>query len=358
MPKMSGFETCMKIREEYPLSNVPVILLTAKDRISDLTEGFNAGANDYLVKPFSKKELLTRIKTHLSLSLINKAYSRFVPNEFLKLLNKESIIDIKLGDQKQYDMTVMFSDIRDFTRLSEQMSPRENFDFLNGYLEEIGPIIRSNHGFIDKYIGDAIMALFPGGPDDALKAAVNIKQYLAKYNQKRIGLGFPAIDIGFGIHTGSMILGTIGEMERMESTVISDAVNLGSRLEGLTKHYGVSILLSQPTIEKLTSLQDYHYRRIDKVRVKGKEQFITVVEIFDGDISAVFQLKKEMNPVFESALQKYDEKNFQEARKLFQDVLNRFPADIPSKMYHERCIKYESQDLPPDEELVEVMTEK
>ncbi len=358
MPKMSGFETCMKIREDYPLSNVPVILLTAKDRISDLTEGFNAGANDYLVKPFSKKELLTRIKTHLSLSLINKAYSRFVPNEFLKLLNKESIIDIKLGDQKQYDMTVMFSDIRDFTRLSEQMSPRENFDFLNGYLEEIGPIIRSNHGFIDKYIGDAIMALFPGGPDDALKAAVNIKYYLAKYNQKRIGLGFPAIDIGFGIHTGSMILGTIGEMERMESTVISDAVNLGSRLEGLTKYYGVSILLSQPTIEKLTSLQDYHYRRIDKVRVKGKEQFITVVEIFDGDVSAVFDLKKEMNPVFENALQKYEEKNFQEARKLFQDVLNRFPDDTPSKMYHERCSKYESQDLPPGDELVEVMTEK
>lgn len=358
MPKMSGFDTCRKIREDYPLSNVPVILLTAKDRISDLTEGFSAGANDYLIKPFSKKELLTRIKTHLSLSLINKAYSRFVPNEFLKLLNKESIIEIELGDQIQYEMTVMFSDIRDFTKLSEQMSPKENFEFLNGYLEKIGPIIRSNNGFIDKYIGDAIMALFPGGPDDALNAAVKIKSYLLEYNANRMQIGFPEINIGFGIHTGSMILGTIGEMERMESTVISDAVNLGSRLEGLTKHYGVSILLSQPTVDKLTSLQKYHYRVLDKVRVKGKENFVIVVEIFDGDPPAIFDLKNSINHNFIKAIEKYNQRNFAEAKKLFQEILKIYPEDVPSLMYAERCLKFENSGFSPDEEFGEVMNKK
>ncbi len=358
MPRMSGFDVCRKIREIYPASNVPIILLTAKDRISDLTEGFSAGANDYLVKPFSKRELLTRIKTHLSLSLINRAYSRFVPNEFLKLLNKESVIDIKLGDQVQYDMTVMFSDIRDFTTMSEKFSPKENFEFLNGYLEKIGPIIRSNNGFIDKYIGDAIMALFPYGPNDAVKAAVEIASHLSAYNEKRTLLGLAAIKTGTGIHTGPMILGTIGEMERMESTVISDAVNLAARLEGLTKYYGVSLLLTQSTYEKLNPSHNYHHRKLDKVKVKGKEQFVTIVEIFDVDPTNIIQLKESNAGDFEQALKKYDEKKFGEAKSIFQSILNNFPDDITSKMYLERCIKYETAGVSLDDEMIEVMTKK
>ncbi|MBN8833291.1 MAG: hypothetical protein ABS68_01825 [Niastella sp. SCN 39-18] len=358
MPMMSGFDVCRKIREIYPASNMPIILLTAKDRISDLTEGFAAGANDYLVKPFSKKELLTRIKTHLSLSHINRAYSRFVPNEFLKLLKKENIIDIKLGDQIQYDMTVMFSDIRDFTSMSEKMSPKENFEFLNGYLEHIGPIIRSNNGFIDKYIGDAIMALFPNGPDDAVKAAVEIGLQLAAYNENRTQLGLPIIKTGTGIHTGPMILGTIGERERMESTVISDAVNLAARLEGLTKYYGVSLLLTQSTFEKLTSPHDYHHRKLDKVKVKGKEDFVTIIEIFDIDPMNIIHLKESNTVAFTEALGKYHDKKFVEAQSMFQSILNNFPADITAKLYLERCIKYEKNGIPPDDEMIEVMTKK
>lgn len=358
MPKMSGFDVCRKIREEHSAANLPIILLTAKDRISDLTEGFSAGANDYLIKPFSKRELLSRINTHLKLSLINKAYSRFVPNEFLKLLKKESIIDIKLGDQTQYEMTVLFSDIRDFTSLSEQMSPKENFEFLNGYLEHLGPMIRGNNGFIDKYIGDAIMALFPGGPEDALNAAVQIKTYLAGYNAKRAQEGHPEIKIGIGIHSGSMMLGTIGETERMESTVISDAVNLASRLENLTKHYGLSLLISQATLEKLANPQNFNHRKIDKVRVKGKKNFVTVVEIYDGDPSVTFQLKDSTAATFEAAFTKFHERKFEEARNLFQSVLNSFPDDITTKMYVERCMRYETTGAPPDEDIVEVITKK
>lgn len=342
MPKMSGFEVCRKIRDEYPLSNMPVILLTAKDRISDLTEGFNSGANDYLVKPFSKRELLTRIKTHLSLSLINKAYSRFVPNEFLNLLNRDSIIDIKLGDQQQYEMTVLFSDIRDFTSLSEKMSPKENFDFLNGYLEQIGPIIRSHNGFIDKYIGDAIMALFPSGPDDAIKAAISICQYLEAYNKNRIIDAKPPINIGFGIHTGSMILGTIGELERMESTVISDAVNLGSRLEGLTKIYGVSILASEYSIQKLNHAESFHYRIIDRVRVKGKEQVVSIAEIFDGDSQETLELKQKSKLFFEKGVSAYELNDYKQARYLFEQVCQIYPEDGPTLFYLEKLKKYEA----------------
>lgn len=358
MPRMSGFDTCRKIREQHSAGNLPIILLTAKDRISDLTEGFAAGANDYLIKPFSEKELLSRIKTHLSLSLINKAYSRFVPNEFIKLLKKESIIDIKLGDQIQYKMTVLFADIRDFTSLSEQMSPKENFEFLNAYLEQIGPIIRSQNGFIDKYIGDAIMALFPNGPQDAVQAAILMQQYLAAYNKKRAQEGFPQIRIGIGIHTGSTILGTIGEEERMESTVISDAVNLASRLEGLTKYYGVSLLLSQSTFEMLPPEPSYHHRKLDNVQVKGKKNSITVLEIYEGEPDEQFRLKKESSALFESGLQLFEERKFEEARRLFLQVLAVFPDDTPSRMYAERCERYSVSGLPSDGDLVEVMTKK
>lgn len=342
MPRMSGFDTCKKIRDDYPLSNMPVILLTAKDRIADLTEGFNAGANDYLVKPFSKRELLTRIKTHLSLSLINKAYSRFVPNEFLKLLNRESIIDIKLGDQKQYEMTVLFSDIRDFTSLSEKMSPKENFDFINGYLEQIGPILRKHNGFIDKYIGDAIMALFPNGPEDAIQSAIAIRKYLENYNSNRISNQLPPINIGFGIHTGSMILGTIGELERMESTVISDAVNLGSRLEGLTKIYGVTILVSDYSMQKLIQPKQYHYRKIDQVKVKGKVQIVSITEIFDGDSPEILALKQKSKELFEQAVIAFELNDFNEAKRLFEQVYNIYPEDGPTLFYIEKLKKYEA----------------
>jgi class 3 adenylate cyclase len=112
-----------------------------------------------------KNELLARIKTHIELSKINVAYGRFVPHEFLRFLGHKSIVDVHLGDQVQKEMSILFADIRNFTTLSEGMSPKENFDFLNSYLKRVGPVIRNHNGFIDKYIGDAVMALFP----DALK---------------------------------------------------------------------------------------------------------------------------------------------------------------------------------------------
>ncbi len=192
MPRMSGYEVCKKIRESYPAHELPVIMLTAKNQVSDLVVGFAAGANDYLTKPFAKNELLARVNTHLRLAKINNAYSRFVPQQFLNFLDRDSIIDVKLGDQIQKEMTVLFSDIRSFTTLSEQMTPQENFNFLNDYLRQVSPVIREHHGFIDKYIGDAIMALFAQQPNDAIQAAIAMQHKVAAYNVQRQESGQPA----------------------------------------------------------------------------------------------------------------------------------------------------------------------
>src|ERR687886_1812196 len=177
-----------------------------------------------------KKAEAERIRFTNELFQLNKAYARFVPNQFLQFLEKSSIIDVELGDQVQLEMSVLFSDIRDFTTLSETMTPEDNFKFINSYLSRMEPVINENHGFIDKYIGDAIMALFSGEADHAVKAGIAMMHRLVEYNQYCARAGCAQIQIGIGINTGSLMLGTVGGPNRMDGTVISDAVNLASRV--------------------------------------------------------------------------------------------------------------------------------
>jgi two-component system sensor histidine kinase ChiS len=337
MPKMTGYELCQKIREKFPANELPVVLLTARNQVSDLVEGFGAGANDYLTKPVSKNELLARIKTHIRLSKINAAYGRFVPHEFLQFLERESIVDVQLGDQVQKEMSVLFADIRSFTTLSERMSPKENFDFLNDYLSRVGPVIRTHNGFIDKYIGDAVMALFPQTADDAVQAAIDMQKQVSLYNLYRQEKGELPIAIGIGIHTGSLMLGTVGESQRMEGTVIADAVNLASRLESLTKLYGVDILISEPTLGLLDRLQDYSYRFLGRFKVKGKSQPVAVFEVFDGESQQTIALKKQTREEFERAVALFVEEKFPQAQQVFQQVLQTNRQDRVTELFIERC---------------------
>jgi predicted ATPase/class 3 adenylate cyclase/GAF domain-containing protein len=229
-------------------------------------------------------KLYTEVRQNESRLLqLNQAFERFVPSEFLQFLNKQSIVDVQLGDQVEQEMSVLFSDIRDFTTLSEQMNPEDNFRFINSYLSRISPVIREHQGFIDKYIGDAIMALFRGGADNAVKAGIAMLNKLVEYNQHRTNSGYKPIQIGIGINTGLLMLGTVGEPNRMDGTVISDAVNLASRTEGLTKNYGVSLLITHETFKRLRNPRDYAIRRIDEVKVKGKSEYVTIYEVFDAD---------------------------------------------------------------------------
>ncbi|HBL58135.1 MAG TPA: histidine kinase [Cyanobacteria bacterium UBA8803] len=337
MPKMTGYELCQKIREQFLPNELPVVLLTAKNQVSDLVEGFAAGANDYLTKPVLKNELLARIKTHLRLAKINAAYGRFVPHEFLQFLERESIIDVQLGDQVQREMTVLFSDIRSFTSLSERMSPKENFDFINTYLSQVSPVIRHYHGFIDKYIGDAVMALFPQTADNALQAAIEMQKQVSLYNQQRQEWGEKPIAIGIGLHTGNLMLGTVGEPQRMETTVISDAVNLASRLEGLTKVYGVDILISEQTLSRLDNSAKYAYRYLDRVTVKGKSKPVAVFEVYDSNPTHLIALKGQTHSEFEEGVALYVEQQFAAAQRLFEQVLQQNEQDRVVELYIERC---------------------
>jgi two-component system sensor histidine kinase ChiS len=341
MPQMTGYEVCQKLRAKFPANELPVLMLTAKQQITDVVEGLHVGANDYLTKPISKSELLARIKTHLHLSNLNAAYSRFVPHKFLQLLNKESILDVQLGDRLQQQMSVMFADIRNFTSLSESMSPAENFQFINFYLSAMEPVILEHCGFIDKYIGDGIMALFACGVNDAVNAAIAMLQSLNARNQERFQDGKDPIRIGIGINTGILTLGTVGGKKRMDTTVIGDAVNLASRLETLTKEYGVSLLISHHTLSLLEFPQEYFVRFVDKVQVKGKSQAVGVFEVFDGDPPDVRNAKLATWARFEKALQLYYRRNYLAASQLLQDCLQENPSDRVVQVYLQRINQYQ-----------------
>lgn len=358
MPRMTGYEVCREVRKKYSPLELPILMLTAKNQTADLVEAFNLEANDYVTKPFIKKELLARINTQIRLAKLNAAYGRFVPHDFLNLLDKPSIIEVRLGESQERDMTVLFSDIRSFTELSEQMTPSENFDFINSYLGRVSPAIRKNSGFIDKYIGDAVMALFPTCPDDAVRAAIDMQREVNLYNLQRQKSGLNPITIGIGLHSGNLMLGTIGERERMESTVIADAVNLASRLEGLTKVYGSGILVSEAIIDRLTEPAKYKFRFVDRVAVKGKTVPVSVFEIYDTEPEESVKLKQQTLEIFQEGLNFYYAQKFVSAQKVFQNILQINPEDKVAMLYFKRARKYRMYGVPEGWSGVEALTEK
>jgi two-component system sensor histidine kinase ChiS len=358
MPQMTGYEVCREVRKKYSPLEMPILMLTAKNQTTDLVEAFNLEANDYVTKPFIKKELLARINTQIRLAKLSAAYGRFVPHDFISLLEKPSIIDVKLGENQERDMTVLFADIRSFTALSENMTPPENFAFINTYLGKVSPAIRRNNGFIDKYIGDAVMALFPRSSSDGVRAAIDMQKEVNIYNQQREKNGLFPIAIGIGLHAGNLMLGTIGERERMESTVIADAVNLASRLEGLTKVYGAGIIVSGAIIDRLDDPKKYNYRFVDRVTVKGKRNAVSVFEVYDTETEQSIVLKQQTAEVFQEALNFYYQQKFVAAQKIFQNILQINPDDRVAMLYFKRSRKYRMYGAPDGWSGVETSTEK
>ena len=336
MPIMTGYEVCAKIREKYPAESLPILMLTAKNQVSDLVMGFQFGANDYLTKPFAKDELLTRIKNHIQLSKITNSYRRFVPHEYVELLSKESIIHVKLGDRVSKKMAIFFSDIRSFTTISKDMTPQETFAFINGYLQQVCPEIRDRNGLIIKFIGDGIMAVFPGGVDDALQAALAQLKKLQEYNQILLSKGWRPVKIGIGIHWGHMMVGIVGEEGRMSADAFSNNVNLTARLEGLTKFYGVSVLISESAFNCLKNPQKYQIRFLDRASVQGIDEPINVYEVLDGEVDAVRELKLKTKVDFVLGLEYYRLGQLVSAKNYFEKVLAVNSLDKTAQLYLER----------------------
>ena len=316
-------------------------IVRTNDEIGELTAGYN--------------QMSSELNNYISrISRMNEAYFRFVPREFLDELGKKDITQIELGDQVQREMTILFTDIRGFTELSEDMSPKDTFDFINQYLGIMEPIITNNNGFIDKYIGDSIMALFSKDADDALIATLEMRRVLIDFNELREGEGKAPIEFGTGIHTGNLMLGIVGGFGRMDGTVVSDAVNLASRLEGITKYYGAAAIISEDTLIKLKNPTMFNYRLLDIAKVKGKKKAVYIFELIDAEKEPDRSKKIETKPYFVKAVEYYKQQKFEDALSLFEEVVRIHPKDKAAHLYIKRCQNIIKDGTPEDWNNIEI----
>lgn len=271
---------------------------------------------------------------------------KFVPNEFILSLGKTAITDVKLGDLVEKNVTVLFTDIRDFTTLSEMMTPEENFRFVSSFNERLGPIIRRHHGFINQYLGDSIMAIFPGEPADALNAAIEMQQAIHALNAERMPIGLPEIRAGIGMHTGPLIMGITGDEHRLDAATISDTVNTAARIEGLTKYYHSPLLLSSNTLHLIPLPNHYHFRRLGKVLLKGKNNHLQIVECLNGDEEGIRNRRTQTIELFDEAVNFYQQQHFDAAIVLFRQVMAMDPDDLTALLFIEKATQYLYHGVP------------
>lgn len=365
MPGLNGFAVCGEIRKLANYRYTPIMMVTGLEDYASIEKAFLAGATDFTTKPINavlighRVRYMIRTSTYfndlqtaegkmrdLNAQLENKileiqqtvkSQERFVPQDFLKLLNKASITHVNLGEHVEKSMSVLFLDIRSFTQISDHAKAMEIFEFLNTLIRHINPAIIHHRGFIDKYIGDAIMALFAGEADDAILAAIDMLKLLKEYNEERSQEQKAPVRIGIGINTGLLVLGTVGYEERMDCTVISDTVNVASRIESQTKVLGVDILITEDTFQELKHKELFNYRSLGRVSVKGKTEPIPVYEIFNHNSEQEIQAKIEYQAIFSEALAYYHDKRYLEASSLFRQIISKNPHDLPAEFFLQNC---------------------
>jgi len=261
---------------------------------------------------------------------------KFVPYEFLASLGHTVITDIRLGDQVEKIVTVLFSDIRDYTSFSEQMTPEENFRFVSSFNERMGPIIRKNKGFVNQYLGDSIMAIFPGNATDALNAAIGMRLTLEELNEERRLIDQPPIQIGLGMHTGPLIMGIIGDNHRMDAATISDTVNTASRIESLTKYYKADIIISDASLQQISEPGLFKLRHLGLVQLKGKQEAIRIHECFSGNTKEEIEYKQSTLHLFDQGMDYYINRSFDKARDAFQEVVGVCPSDRTAVFFYNK----------------------
>ncbi|MEI7456737.1 MAG: adenylate/guanylate cyclase domain-containing protein [Nitrosomonadales bacterium] len=283
--------------------------------------------------------------TRARLKLLERSLLHFVPRDIIAFLGKTSLIDVELGDQIEKNMSVVFTDIRDFTSLSESMTPQQTFSMINSYLSVMNPVVSAHHGIIDKYMGDAIMALFPTAADDALASGLSMLARLDEYNAGRERAAYAPIRIGIGINTGVLMLGVIGGGNRMEGTVLGHTVNLASRLQTLTKTYGAPLLISEHTLYSLSEPEKFLVRHLGRVKVTYNTNAESIYEVFNHDAPKIREEKSRTLQKFEEALALYHTRSIDRAQPMLAEIVRDNPDDIPARVYLQRCTDYLSTGL-------------
>ncbi|MCA9662676.1 MAG: hypothetical protein KC486_30330 [Myxococcales bacterium] len=296
---------------------------------SDLTAGKLHTAVISALRTYRHLGELDRLRREAE--AISGSLARFFPSDVLRLLDKPSITELDLGDQLLQKMTVMFADIRGFTAIAARLTPAACFAFVNRVFGEIGPLIREGGGYIDKYLGDGFLALFPAGADDAVATAVAIQRRLSELS----AADGSRIRLGVGLHTGEVMVGTVGERERIEVTALSDVVNVAARVEALTKEVGANVLLTEETCLDLSAGR-WGMRSLGEL--PGVEsRRVEVYELIDADEPETRRRKAANAEPFAAALRHFTAGEHAAAAQLLQEVLARDPDDEAARLYLRRA---------------------
>ena len=270
-------------------------------------------------------------------------YYKFVPEKFRELLGKEKITDLALGDAKSQEFTVLFCDIRSFSINSEMLTAKESFEFANVVYGIAGPIIRECGGFVDKYIGDAVMALFEE-PDAAIRAGIRMYREIVQNPETAEKLHVHDINIGVGIHTGMASIGIVGEDERLSGTVISDTVNISSRLESLTKMYHTAMIVTKDTLDRMADPDMFSRRYLGMVQVAGVNDVNGLYEILDCLEETERKKREENKADFREGVRLFHLGRRKEAVEQFAKIIDEGRADFVTEKYHDYIRSMSDED--------------
>ena len=294
---------------------------------------------------------------------VRRAFGHYLSPEVIRRL----LVNPDLVEPRKTEITVMFSDIRGFTTISEKLDAQELALFLNSYLYDMTRIVFATDGTLDKYIGDAVMAFwgapFEDGrhPVQACTAALEMMKRVGELQKKWAAEGKPALDIGIGLNSGAASVGNMGSALRYGYTALGDTVNLSSRLEGLNKEYGTHIIVNESTYEAAKDA-GFLFRELDLIRVKGKLQPVTIYELFgrvsDLETTGTLAEARAQLADFEEARKLYRDRKWNEARRMFKRILERWAGDGPAQVYHKRCEEYLAEEPLSEWDGVFVMTHK
>ena len=272
----------------------------------------------------------------LALRQTQHAYGHFVPKDFLELLGTKNIANVNLGDHVEMKTSILFADLRNFTSVAEELRSDETFRTLNKYLAQFESPIHSHRGVIDKFLGDGTMAIFRAA-DDAVTAGISMLERVDSLNHERVAESLKPIALGIGINTGYSSLGVIGNADRMETTVIGDAVNVASRIQDLTKQFGSKLLISETTHLNLDDESQFSIRFIGRIRVKGRLRPVSIYEVFDTDSAERKEAKVAGLDLFQTAVAHFHLGNFDEAQSLLQQYTSLLADDPIAEYYLDRC---------------------
>ncbi|MEZ4450153.1 MAG: DUF3369 domain-containing protein [Nannocystaceae bacterium] len=302
------------------------------------TDGSLTSWENHLLELFCRNATvaLDNFRLHRRQLALLGAFERFVPKRELDLLGTEDITLVAVGDHVQRDTTVVFADLRAFTSLAEQLTPAATFDFINEFFAEVVPALHDHGGVVDKYLGDGLMALFPGSPADAVRAALAMIARTRAFAARHPDLPH-APRLGVGVHCGPLILGLCGAADRLEFTAISDSVNIAARIERLTRPVDADLLVSDAVYERLPPELQVESRPLGCMPIRGKNAAVEVFEVFAGDDTDAREAKRATRDPLGVVAEAIRAERWEPARALLVELLSTCPEDQAVRILERRC---------------------